>query len=374
MKLLLVILHFFCIYCKGYIVSNQKKQSGLNQKIHKTSLHDNNAISSLCSEFGNVESPVKLITMGGIAGGVRSLSRAFVYPFDTFKTREQAGIKDPKLIQQNLFKGVFLTVLAAIPANSIFFLCDAILLNLLSCIYSVNSPNISMKLLSTSIASLPLAAIKIPAERIKQVTQINSLSVTDTIKSIASNGLSSFYIGGDATLLRELPYNVIQQTAFYFMNEYKVLKSVSSMTDVNIDDNTPLSVFIHSIPVSSKGLEAACYGLFAAMLAALLTQPADMIKTRMMVGSVGRVGNTDTNIDIDAGNDNDNDSSNVNGSGSREGKNKSSIVNTAYEIIEEEGVLGLFKGLNSRLLLVSAGGALYFFTAETVSEIIDIKL
>lgn len=369
--LLVIIIQFFCIYCNGYIINNHFLKPNLNQKLYKSSLYNNNEISSLCSEFGNIESSIKLITMGGIAGGVRSLSRVFIYPFDTFKTREQAGV-NPKLLKQNLYKGVFLTVLAAIPANAIFFLCDSIILNLLGCYFSpTSSNNISFKLLSTSIAALPLAAIKIPAERIKQVTQVNTLSVADTIKSIASNGFTSFYVGGDATLLRELPYNVIQQTAFYLMNEKKVLHSISSMIDINIhiDDKNSLSAFVHSIPLSSKGLEAACYGLFAAMIAAFLTQPADMIKTRMMVGPV----DVDVGVDVDVDtNDDDNDTTTA--TSVKEEENKTNIISTALKIIDEEGVVGLYKGLNSRLLLVSVGGALYFFTAESVSEIINVKL
>lgn len=129
---------------------------------------------------------MKSLTMGALAGGVRGLSRSLAYPFDTKKTWAQAGVRDTE--NMNLFKGLFVTVIAAIPANAIFFLSDSALTLYFTCSTLSISP-IFTKLLASTLATAPLVAIKIPAERVKQVSQVNSLTVIENIDLISQGGI-----------------------------------------------------------------------------------------------------------------------------------------------------------------------------------------
>ena len=36
----------------------------------------------------------------------------------------------------------------------------------------------------------------------------------------------SFYLGGGATMLREIPYQVLQQTSYYFLNRMEIFDNI----------------------------------------------------------------------------------------------------------------------------------------------------
>lgn len=198
-----------------------------------------------------------------------------------------------------------------------------------------------------AIATFPQNAIKIPAELVKQRAQIRQTSdVILLIKeSVKDKGIQGLYVGGYAQLLREIPYNSFQM-AFYelFMDNMKY--------------NLIFKAFYNEI---DKGLLAAILGLIAASLSAILTQPADVIKSRLMTRNNKNIldnNSADVNIALD---NNSYNSNNI----------KSGFLDTVIEIFNKEGLSGFFIGLKPRLLIVSIGGLSYFFAANLIETNFD---
>jgi solute carrier family 25 (mitochondrial thiamine pyrophosphate transporter), member 19 len=310
---------------------------------------------------------------GAVAGGCRALSRGLTFPFDTLKTLEQsskddsAEVKEEKehkqfkidlsifklLLSKEYFRGVIPAVASAVPANAVFFVVYNYLQTIAAsdCIlhyFSINTgffqrPSILFveRLMFSAIATLPQNAIKIPAELIKQRAQVQPDKPITYLLQQATKpplGIIGLYQGGGAQLIREIPYNAIQMATFQSFKEILYHSS-------NSDFQSALS------PASVSGI----LGLLAAAIAAILTQPADVIKTRLMTAI------EDDQIDVT-----------VTKSDSK--KRPDGIIKTTKKIIEKSGWQGLFVGLVPRLILVSLGGSVYFWAAEVASEFFEISL
>ena len=134
-----------------------------------------------------------------------------------------------------------------------------------------------------------------------------------------NEGLRGLYVGSGGMLLREIPFNSLQ------MAFYSSLKDLSS-SKIEIIRILPL--------LSSPLFTSAFLGVVASFLAAILTQPADVIKTRLMA----------------------------------EKNRNSNVFKELNEIIKTDGVGGLYVGLTPRILLCTVGGLLYFLISDTVNN------
>ena len=89
----------------------------------------------------------------------------------------------------------------------------------------------------------------------------------------------------------------------------------------------------------------------AAFMAALLTQPADVLRTKLMLRPTS---SGEGSVEEDSS------SSNINSS--------STLLSAVKGIWEQEGGAGFFRGLVPRLLIVTLGGIVYFYVADVVLE------
>eukprot|EP01041_Mallomonas_annulata_P010799 gene10799-22544_t len=298
---------------------------------------------------------------GSLAGGLRALSRGLTFPFDSMKTFEQAKMNGGK--QRTIgeyFRGVIPTVATAVPANALFFMTYDYLMAIAPCIapHTTALGLLEQRLLVSAIATIPQNAIKIPAELIKQRAQVQSESDFQLLfnQITAKRGLIGLYLGGGAQLLREIPYNSLQMASFAALQEYSVS---------------------YKIPLDPP-LIAAVLGLLAAAFAALLTQPADVVKTRIMTDLEQTIDNVVVECDEDlllqtpitpiprtTSSTTSPDSPSQ--SQLQSWWMQSSVIREGVAVVREEGVAGLFSGLVPRLLLVSIGGMVYFWAAA-ISE------
>ena len=158
---------------------------------------------------------------------------------------------------------------------------------------------------------------------------IGSLEI---IRQISVNeGIAGFYVGSGGMLLREIPFNSLQ------MAFYASLKEISDKSHFLDNILQP-----DSTSFSSGSLDSAILGFVASFFAAILTQPADVIKTRLMAERKPLI--------------------NENGE-----QYRSNVYNEFLDIINSEGVTGLFKGIKPRILLCTIGGLIYFFIADLTS-------
>jgi hypothetical protein len=330
-------------------------------------------VNSICS---NVDiNWYEFAFQGAVAGGCRALSRGLTFPFDTLKTLSQTStttasataskVEDKQqsieeidnvsklklLVSKEYFRGILPAVLSAIPANAVFFVVYKYLQTIAAsdCVlHSLSIENVDFyhktsvlfleRLIFSAVATLPQNAIKIPAELIKQRAQIQpNISTTMIVKRILEpSGIKGLYQGGGAQLIREIPYNAIQMATFQFFKE----------TLLNNND------YIHDFNFGlSTATISGILGLFAAAIAAILTQPADVIKTRLMTQIDEKIKFQENDEIMNIG-----------------------IIKTIKMILEEQTWKGLFVGLVPRLILVSLGGMVYFWAAEVATEIFEVSL
>ena len=357
---------FFLVFSFA-INANTAPLTILDGLINQLNLVDTGLLTTVVDNFGTVSiSPniqpklefAKYGVQGAFAGGCRALSRGLTYPFDTMKTLEQTKLQSfetkskVKKNKINYLKGLIPTVISAVPSNALFF----IVYSSLKVLYNYYNDldlglDLSVDLVISTIATLPQNLVKIPSEVIKQRAQVVQCTTTTSmkdqsifavIKSIyeEDGGIRGFYEGGNAQLFREIPYNALQMTF------YDVLKDMTK-----------------TIQLSSPQLESALLGLFAASFAAVITQPADVIKTKLMTRNA--VGDSDFEATLGD-------------KGRIKKENFSKLVegifinNSVYiimsSILEKEGVKGLFVGLKPRLYIVSFGGLVYFYCLQLVSD------
>lgn len=358
----------FVLYLLSQCCSAYHSQQFKRLPSSTTRCYDHSVLvgSSICSNIDINWSQFAI--QGAVAGGCRALSRALTFPFDTLKTLEQSAVKTSTatesdshhkskdsplkfLVSREYFRGILPAVASAVPANAIFFVVYNYLQTIAAsdCIldylsihgtdfFHKSSVLFLERLIFSAIATLPQNAIKIPAELIKQRAQVQPNTNIILLLQQATRpplGFLGLYKGGGAQLIREIPYNAIQMATFQSFKEM-LLSQTPDASDIY-----PFGLSLASI--------SGILGLLAAAIAAILTQPADVIKTKLMT-------DVEDNLNVD------------------QVVSKDGIIRTARNIVVEEGWRGLFVGLTPRLILVSLGGMVYFWAAEVASQSTGMKL
>jgi solute carrier family 25 S-adenosylmethionine transporter 26 len=172
---------------------------------------------------------------GAFAGLVVDVA---LYPLDTLKTRIQAG----KRIAGGFYRGIGALLLGSVPSSAIFFLC-------------FDTTRQSIGLIPAAILSETIAAltIRIPVEVLKQNMQAGQAPLIFPFLKL--HGLRFLYTGSLAMLFRDVPFALVQYPLF------SILKGISQ-------DNLLLD---------------ALSGAVAGGVAAAITNPLDVCKTRAMV-------------------------------------------------------------------------------------------
>lgn len=199
-------------------------------------------------------------------------------------------------------------MIASAPLASLFFITYDSMKKFTK---DLNSPVSHM--VSASCGEIMACFVRVPAEVIKQRTQVsNSLSLA-TFKTLMANKsgegvVRGLYRGWNSTIMREIPFTVIQFPLYEYFKKQ----------------------FSHDSLVSG----AMC-GSLAGGIAAALTTPLDVIKTRIMLNS-----------------------------------EKVGFVQTVRSIVTQEGYGVFLHGIGPRTAWISAGGAVFLGCYETVKSII----
>ncbi|KAJ7738342.1 mitochondrial carrier domain-containing protein [Mycena metata] len=254
------------------------------------------------------------LAAGGLAGTAVDL---LFFPIDTIKTRLQSpqgfaragGFK-------GIYKGVGSVGVGSAPGAAVFFATYDTLKH--------NSPlpehlEPVTHMLSASVAEVAACLVRVPTEVIKTRAQTSTYGPGQSSLSaakflLASDGWKGFYRGFGSTIMREIPFTSIQFPL------YELLKS-------------RLSGFVGRKPLYAH--EAAVCGSFAGGVAAALTTPLDVLKTRVMLDMRDAT------------------------------KEKlPSLPARLKNIYVVEGIPALFAGVVPRTLWISAGGAVFLGVYE----------
>jgi len=278
-----------------------------------------------------METPTFLVSLmaGGVAGTTTDIA---LFPLDTIKTRMQSP---QGFLKSGGFRGVYTGLSAAAvgsaPGAAIFFSTYEMSKQRAS----VAWPNIHPSFIHMGCASLGEVAaclVRVPTEVVKQRMQAGlhgsiGAAVSATLKAQGAFGL---YQGFGITIMREIPFSLIQFPL------YEAMKAKLR------DWRKGQEPHAH---------ESAICGSLSGGLAAGLTTPLDVLKTRLMLGA-------------DA-----------------QGKPYTGALNTLKRVVQE-GRTGaatggrtatqlLFAGVEPRVMWISIGGFVFFGAYEAAKKFLS---
>jgi solute carrier family 25 S-adenosylmethionine transporter 26 len=148
-------------------------------------------------------------------------------------------------------------------------------------------------MMSGGIGEIVACLVRVPTDVIKQRYQAKLIAKETPIASAAAaiyreHGLKGFYNGYFSTILREIPFSFIQFPLYEKMKRYigklKYDRFVAK-SDGDILCNEPGNkddLYLKQL----SAIEAALCGSVSGAIAAALTTPLDVVKTRLMLGGV----------------------------------------------------------------------------------------
>jgi solute carrier family 25 (mitochondrial S-adenosylmethionine transporter), member 26 len=181
-------------------------------------------------------------------------------------------------------------------------------------------------MLAASMGEIAACAVRVPTEVIKQRAQAkqhpSSLSaLTHILGQRKTHGVThvwrELYRGWGITVMREVPFTVIQFPLWEGMKKWSLRQRQSSK------------------PADVTGLEGALFGSISGAIAAGLTTPLDVLKTRMML-STERV----------------------------------SALGMTRRIFAQEGGRVFFSGIGPRTMWISIGGAVFLGSYQWASNLL----
>jgi solute carrier family 25 S-adenosylmethionine transporter 26 len=256
---------------------------------------------------------------GALAGTTVDLS---LYPLDTLKTRLQSS---SGFIASGGFTGIYRGVGSAIvgsaPGAALFF-----------CTYEYTKSFLAAgrrakeviggpggewtapieHMVAASLGEVAACAVRVPTEVVKQRAQAGQYpSSVSALRGILSQHRSigipgvwmELYRGWSVTIMREVPFTVIQFPLWESMKEYR--RRTSGRDGIS-------------------AIESALFGSASGAVAAGVTTPLDVLKTRMMLA-----------------------------------KEKTALIPLLKQILRDSGPRAFFAGIGPRILWISAGGAIF---------------
>ena len=283
---------------------------------------------------------------GGIAGTTVDMS---LFPLDTLKTRLQSregffasgGFR-------GIYRGIGSALVGSAPGAAFFF-----------CTYETTKSALAARrahpalpgldpsataaagaggaqyvdhMLAASLGEVAACAVRVPTEVIKQRAQAgrhggSSLSALLAIlhqrSAIGVTGVwRELYRGWGITVFREVPFTIIQFPLWEALKAWG--RQRRETTGRGLFGDLPPSRRGGRGPAEVSAAESGFYGSLSGAIAAGITTPLDVLKTRVML------------------------------SAQREG-----VVTIVQSILKEHGVRPFFAGIGPRVMWISAGGAIF---------------
>ncbi|CEG69395.1 hypothetical protein RMATCC62417_05480 [Rhizopus microsporus] len=260
----------------------------------------------------NQQGTLKQAMLAGACAG--TAVDTVLFPLDTIKTRLQS---QHGFIASGGFRGIYSGLLSAVigsaPNASLFFVTYEATKRVLSTTLD-HAPLTHM--IAASCGETIACTVRVPTEVIKQRMQTKQFTSTSAAVShvLRTEGILGMYRGFLSTVAREIPFTCIQFPLYeYFKQSYAVMKGRRT-----------------------EPYEAAFMGSIAGGIAAGVTTPLDVCKTRIMLSHKNQAS----------------------------GKHYDGIISTMKRIVAEEGPRALFSGVGPRIMWISIGGSIFLGVYE----------
>ncbi|MCJ1365245.1 S-adenosylmethionine transporter [Acarospora aff. strigata] len=277
------------------------------------------------SSTSTVQSPyIRALLAGGLAGTTVDLS---LYPIDTLKTRLQSsqGFRSAGGFR-GIYAGVGSALVGSAPGAALFFVTyescksalrrgregsDARRLSSNGGVWGSWSEPIE-HMLAASAGEVAACAVRVPTEVVKQRAQAvqypsSMAALRDILGQRSRIGVPGvwreLYRGWGVTVMREVPFTVIQFPLWEGMKEWR--RRTEGREGIT-------------------AVESAVFGSISGAVAAGFTTPLDVLKTRLMLA-----------------------------------REKQALMPLLSQILRDSGPRAFFAGMGPRVLWISAGGAIF---------------
>lgn len=289
-----------------------------------------------------------------LAGALAGLTVDFsLYPLDTIKTRLQSNLSSSSpshgkgttsILPRHTALGTLRSIYAGLPsallgsmpsAASFFVVYDTLKRRLITPTTSPTTQSY-VHMLASSLGEVAACAIRVPTEVVKQRAQAglfggkSSAALLDILNLRKSEGYTTMvrelYRGAGVTIMREIPFTILQFTMWEQMKRSWSERQTAQKG-------------------REKGLvtagESAVFGSLSGGVAAGLTTPLDVLKTRIML-----------------------ERREVDPTKSRRG----GVLRIFRQIMRDDGAKGFFRGFVPRVGWISTGGAIFLGTYQWASN------
>jgi len=241
-----------------------------------------------------------------------------------------------------VYRGVLVAGIGSAPGAALFFGTYEAMKPIIShyrgdnnCSAAAAAPT---HMISASIGECVACLIRVPTEVIKSKMQTNafgSSSLSSTVRTVlaerdgralGSSILGGLYRGLGITLMREVPFAFIQFPIYERLKLELVRRTRSSSSSSSSRDG---------LVVECSPIQAAACGSVAGGIAAALTCPLDVVKTRLMLGT------------------------------DKLGVPYLGVRDVVQRLAKEEGKAIFLSGIQPRVMWISIGGFVFFGAYET---------
>ncbi|KAK9406039.1 Solute carrier family 25 member 26 [Crotalus adamanteus] len=257
------------------------------------------------------------LVAGGLAGVCVDLT---LFPLDTVKTRLQSpqGLKKAGGFR-GIYAGVPSAAIGSFPNAAAFFVTYEYTKAVL---HTDASPYFApiIHMMAASFGEVVACLIRVPAEVVKQRAQVSPSSSTLRILSqtVYEEGILGLYRGYKSTVLREIPFSLVQFPV------WESLKELWSWKQGHVVDSW----------------QSAVCGAFAGGFAAAVTTPLDVAKTRIMLAKTG----------------------------SRTASGN--VLSALQDVWRTQGISGLFSGIVPRISSISLGGFIFLGMYDKIRSLL----
>jgi solute carrier family 25 S-adenosylmethionine transporter 26 len=257
---------------------------------------------------------------GGIAGFVVDVA---LFPIDTIKTRlqsENGFFKSGGF--RGIYKGLSIAASGSVPSAALFFVTYETIKSSMHQQFSNQQNNPFIHMFAASCGEIIACLVRVPVEIAKQRKQASLVkrdasSFKILYQAYKTEGLrKGVYRGFGITIMREVPFSFIQFPLWEYLK-------------LNWEPSTGLEL---------NPFYVAICGAISGGIAAGLTTPLDLLKTRIMLADIN---------------------------------SQKSIPRLLKSIYLANGLRGLFAGFVPRVMWITLGGAVFFGFYDLTTRIIS---